>query len=100
MTVESVTAEVALALEAAERRLGYAGDLWHDQGNLMRAEADWIVASQCRKARAKLEAASKPVSRLASVAGAFRLQFNPHDLPEGAFQLWESLGNEIERATS
>lgn len=38
------------------------------------------------------------MNRLASVAQSFRQQFNPHDLPEGAFQLWESLGHEIDLA--
>jgi hypothetical protein len=38
------------------------------------------------------------IERALRVAESFRLQFNPTDLPEGAFQLWESLGNEIERA--
>lgn len=35
-------------------------------------------------------------NRLISVAEAFRNQFNPHNLSEGLFQLWESLGHEIE----
>lgn len=35
------------ALATAGQRLQYAGDLWHDQGNMTRAQADWAAAQEC-----------------------------------------------------
>ena len=50
--------ELLEACREAASRLRYSGDLFHDQGNEMRAKADWAASEKCLAAIAKAQSPS------------------------------------------
>lgn len=51
--VAAAAPDLLAACAEAASRLRYSGDLFHDQGNEMRAKADWAASEACEAAIAK-----------------------------------------------